>query len=129
MAVQSCMEWIPIFKKSYFYKILVEYYYLGRSQASEAFCSKFIRCQSKQTAKSQNFGDTLGPQKFLEFYFFFIWRCKIIDITREKSSWAHFIFKHKSCNEIVDNIVNGPKFRVKMKLCIFWLAISHFCFR
>ena len=35
-----------IYENGYFHKIWVEYYCLGKNQASETFCSKFIRCKS-----------------------------------------------------------------------------------
>ena len=34
------------YQSGHFHKIWVEYYCLGKNEASDTFCSKFIRCQS-----------------------------------------------------------------------------------
>ena len=56
-------------------------------------------------------------------------KTKLYILPGKKSSWAQIIFIHKSYNEIVVKIVKYSKKQGKMKLYIFWEALSHFCQR
>ena len=78
--------------------VIIRHYYLSKSIPA---------------AKSQNFVETLGPQKpmltkFWEFEFLLSEK-KVIDITRKKIKLGHIIFIHKCYYEIVDKIVKQPK--------------------
>ena len=67
----------------------MEYYCLGKNQASETFCSKFIKCQSSYQLQNLEILSTLWGHKNpcgQNFWnlFFFTSKDKIIDISRKK---------------------------------------------
>ena len=51
------------------------------------------------------------------FFFFFIWKFKVIDITGKKSNWTHVIFIYKSYGEIVELGIFQNKFE-------FWFLVN-----
>ena len=90
--------------------------------------------KSIPAAKSQNFVNTLGPQKprctnILKFVFSLIWKDKIIDITRKDHAGLTSPSYINLTMKLLIKLQNSPKNRAKMKLYTFWETVSHFCFR
>ena len=109
------LSFCHIYQSDYFHKIWVEYYCLGKNQASETFCSKFIRCQIPNQLQNLKILLTLWGHKnpcgqnFRNLNFFFLKRQSYRYCHEKKSSWAHIIFIHKSYSEFVDKIEKAKK--------------------
>ena len=89
-----------VWQKSSIWDILFKIYWVSKSIPPET-SQYFVDSSEAQNPHGQDFWN-------LNF-FFFVWRRKVLDISRKKSSWTHIIFIHKYYNEIVGKIVKQPK--------------------
>ena len=123
------------YESGYFHKIWVEYFCLAKNEASETFCSKFIRCQSPYQLKNLKTLLTvcghrnLHGQNFWNLNFFYL-KSQSYRYYHEKNQVGCISPSYINLTgKLLIKPENSPKNRAKRKFFIFWEAVSHFCFR
>ena len=114
------------YQSGYFHKIWVEYYSLGKNQASETF----IRCQSPYQLQNLKTLLTLWGHKnphgqnFRDLKLFYL-KSQSYRYYNEKNQVGPTSSLYINLTvKLLIELKNSPKNRAKMKLYIFWEAVS-----
>ena len=118
------------YQSGYFHKTWVEYYCLGKNQAYETFCSKFVRCQNLYQLHNQKTLLTLCGHKNLpgqNFWYlnFFYLKSQSYRYYHEKNQVGCTSSSYINLTrKLLIKSKNSPKNRAKRKFYIFWEAVS-----